>query len=280
MSDYSLSRRKALFSKEYPVYFYAGFWSRLMAFLIDLMMIGALTSMLIRTPLRMLFVSLEDKRVLLHILELTVYLSYFILLTKLTGGQTLGKMIVGIRVIHIGREPLSWNTVIIREGFGRIALKVVPLLYLPMLFNQRKQQFIDILCDTSVISEKMEQVALEAAKWKLAEENKGEDETGCRSAERTKERTEDTITDKMEDMRADQASDKTELSVEEQSLSVVAEQIIHEETGIRRVPEVLSMENRKIMENQTEKEQTTGLWDDLDFLDRKEETSENTDGLY
>lgn len=62
---------------------------------------------------------------------------------------------MGIRVVHIGEEELSWTTVVIREAFGRIILITIPLLYLIIFFTKYKQHFVDLLCDTSVISEKI-----------------------------------------------------------------------------------------------------------------------------
>ena len=86
----------------------------------------------------------------LTLLSLMVYLLYFIILTKWTNGQTIGKMIFGIRVIELNEEKLSWKTVIVREGFGRYIQKTVMALYLLTIFTPYKQHFVDMLTDTSV----------------------------------------------------------------------------------------------------------------------------------
>lgn len=140
----------------YPVYFYAGFFRRAMAFLIDLLMISALKTLLIDLPLYFWNIpAISMDSIEYFLLEISVWSLYFTLLTKLTKGQTIGKMILGLRVVHIGYRELSWTTVLVREIFGRMILKVVPILYLTAIFNKQKQQFADLLCDTAVISEQM-----------------------------------------------------------------------------------------------------------------------------
>ncbi|WP_245592906.1 RDD family protein [Carnobacterium funditum] len=139
----------------YPSYFYGGFWFRLFAYLIDLLVIESLNRLIVssyfiitKTPMRTEFFSLFS------ISQLGLFLLYFILITKLTNGQTIGKMIFGLRVVSFKEEKLSWLTVIIREGFGRFILKTVSILYLSILFTKRNQHVVDLLTDTSVVLEK------------------------------------------------------------------------------------------------------------------------------
>ncbi|GEN57587.1 hypothetical protein GCM10012290_21790 [Halolactibacillus alkaliphilus] len=129
---------------DYPDYFYAGFFIRLFAFTVDIIMIRSLSR---------LFLFYLSDGLLKSSLALIVYLLYFILMTKFTNGQTLGKMIFGIRVIAINEEQLSWMTVIIREGFGRYLQKVLWIMYSLTIFTRYKQHVVDLLTDTSVITE-------------------------------------------------------------------------------------------------------------------------------
>lgn len=128
---------------EYPDYFYTGFFIRLFAFTIDLLMIGSI---------QRLTLFFSDKGVLRTGLSLVIYLLYFILMTKFTNGQTVGKMIFGIRVIALNEEELSWQTILVREGFGRYLQKVVLILYGLVIFTPYKQHVVDLLTDTSVIT--------------------------------------------------------------------------------------------------------------------------------
>lgn len=141
---------------DYPIYFYAGFWVRFIAFVIDLIMVRAIQHILLDFPLALLKIQGDPTSSTWYfLLGVALFVSYFILVTKWTNGQTIGKMILGLRVVHWNSEELNWTTVLIREGCGRLILKVVPLLYLTLPFTRKKQQFADILCDTSVISERV-----------------------------------------------------------------------------------------------------------------------------
>jgi uncharacterized RDD family membrane protein YckC len=129
---------------DYPDYFYAGFFIRLFAFTIDVILIGALSH---------LFLFFLSESLVKTVLSLSIYLLYFILMTKFTNGQTLGKMIFGIRVIAINEEKLSWTTILVREGFGRYLQKVLWIMYSLTIFTRYKQHVIDLLTDTSVVTE-------------------------------------------------------------------------------------------------------------------------------
>ena len=86
-------------------------------------------------------------------IQLLLFVGYFMLTTKYTNGQTVGKMIFGIRVVCFKEENLSWQTVLIREGVGRYIGKTVAVIYLVAAFQSKKQHPIDLLCDTSVVTE-------------------------------------------------------------------------------------------------------------------------------
>lgn len=87
-------------------------------------------------------------------LTLLIYLAYFILLTKLNQGQTIGKMVFGIRVICFNEEELSWQTVLIREGACRFVLRgsFFMIGYLVTIFTANKQHIGDYFSDTSVVT--------------------------------------------------------------------------------------------------------------------------------
>ena len=140
---------------DFPKYFYAGFWVRLGAFLIDLLCIGSITRLTLGVALNLGWINYADSYLSLYGgTALVIYLAYFVLLTKLNHGQTIGKMIFGIRVIGFEETELSWSTVLVREGACRFILKF-PLLfigYLPVIFSQRKQHIGDYFSNTSVVT--------------------------------------------------------------------------------------------------------------------------------
>lgn len=134
---------------DFPNYFFAGFWIRLYAFMVDLICINALSSLFIwLIPTTM--INLQG----IAIVESVIYLGYFILLTKLTNGQTIGKMIFGIQVVCFNEARLSWETVLLREGACRFIMQVGPfmLAYLVTIFTGKKQHVGDWFSDTSVVT--------------------------------------------------------------------------------------------------------------------------------
>jgi uncharacterized RDD family membrane protein YckC len=139
----------------YPAFFYGGFWLRFFAYLIDLVVINSINRLIVSSLFVMARLPMSMESFSLFTLsKLTVFLLYFILITKLTNGQTIGKIIFGLRVVCFKEKRLSWKTVIVREGFGRYILKTISILYLSILFTKRNQHMIDLFSDTSVVLEK------------------------------------------------------------------------------------------------------------------------------
>lgn len=132
----------------------AGFWVRFWAYLLDLLVIGGVTSILIK-PLFALF-GLETSDDVWYapyaILSAIVFYGYFVLLTKFFG-QTIGKMIFGIRVVSLKTDDLSWPTLIFREWIGRFISVTIWPLYWIVGFTPLKQGLHDFFADTTVVHE-------------------------------------------------------------------------------------------------------------------------------
>lgn len=133
----------------------AGFWMRFWAYLIDLIVIGSLSRLFIKPIFRILDIPMEDTGILSSylIVDSIVFFGYFVLTTKLLA-QTLGKMIMGLRVVLLNGEPLDWKSVIFREWIGRYISAVFMLGYIVIAFNPKKQGFHDMFSDTVVVLEK------------------------------------------------------------------------------------------------------------------------------
>lgn len=147
----------------YPDYVFAGFWIRFFAYLTDLLIVQALVAILINPFFALIGIRMhgDSPYTLYGFFQLLVLVGYFVLTTKYTNGQTLGKMIFGIRVVCFKEEKLSWPTVLIREGIGRYIGKTVAVVYLIAAFQNKKQHPIDMLCDTSVVTENSVRALLE-----------------------------------------------------------------------------------------------------------------------
>ncbi|WP_153721496.1 RDD family protein [Sporosarcina cascadiensis] len=145
----------------YPSLFqpkYAGFWIRLWAFLIDFLMVSAISGIFIKPIFRLLDAGITKPFAFLFspykIAALLLLLLYFILMTK-WAGQTVGKMIMGIRVVKLNGEKLDWNTVLFREGIGRFISQMLWIPYLLVLFTPHKNALHDIFADTAVVHERL-----------------------------------------------------------------------------------------------------------------------------
>lgn len=146
MAKAPLRRRK------YPVsaMVSAGFWIRTVAFTIDAAVAAAFAS-IFASPITALF--LTEGSMAAKALSGFFFYLYFVLSTYLTNGQTLGKMMTGIRVIHPDEPRLSLTTVVIREGFCRLIQTTFLLLYIITAFSERKQNLGDFLSDTYVVKD-------------------------------------------------------------------------------------------------------------------------------
>ena len=130
----------------------AGFWIRTVAFLLDLVIAKAFSSM-IASPI-IAIAGWPGGLFSAAIKGIAFYL-YFILSTYCTNGQTLGKIICGLRVIHSEEERLSFTTVLVREGAARLIQTTFMILYVVTAFTERKQNIGDLLADTYVVKEEL-----------------------------------------------------------------------------------------------------------------------------
>lgn len=133
---------------------YAGFWMRFWAFLIDMFVIGALNRIIINPFFS--FELIPDPLGTLPtqaILTAIIGYAYFVLMTKFAQ-QTLGKMVLGLKVINKEGESLSWTDCIFREVVGKIISKVGFVGYIIAGFTPKKQSLHDLFADTYVIHTK------------------------------------------------------------------------------------------------------------------------------
>ena len=138
---------------------YAGFFVRLTAFLIDMIIVSVALAV-IRVP--MWFVSLNNPDNVLvrnfifqySIVDIVCYLLtvlYFVLMTYYTGA-TLGKKLFQLRVVSTEDRKMTFFEVLYRESIGRFLSGVIMNLgYLLILAQKEHRGIHDLLADTSVI---------------------------------------------------------------------------------------------------------------------------------
>lgn len=135
---------------------YAGFWLRFWAYLIDLIVIFSLSGILL-SPLKLvgnlMSLSLIGDWTVKVILAAAIYYLYFILMTYFLG-QTVGKLIMNIKVVSESLNKPSLVDVIFREFVTRFsynALAIMKLAYLVVAFSPTKQGLHDLVANTVVI---------------------------------------------------------------------------------------------------------------------------------
>ncbi|WP_079510351.1 RDD family protein [Mesobacillus jeotgali] len=133
---------------------YAGFWTRFWAYLLDLIVIGSINRMIINPIFRALDIPLAEDGIFspMAIATAVVFYLYFVLMTKFLG-QTLGKMVFGLKVVELDGKTLTWGTVLFREWIGRFISATIFVLYVVVAFTKRKQGLHDLFADTTVIYE-------------------------------------------------------------------------------------------------------------------------------
>lgn len=133
----------------------AGFWTRFWAYLIDLIVISSLVAITVK-PL-FYFTGWEDIKIL-YIAPYKfaagfIFYGYFVVMTKIWG-QTVGKMVLGIRVVSENEQPLTWGNILFREWIGRFISVTIKLLYLIVAFTPRNKAIHDYIADTRVVHER------------------------------------------------------------------------------------------------------------------------------
>ena len=134
--------------------FYAGFWTRVVAFLIDLIVVYATASLL-----NTLSFGLLNKQIDFPILGeeslsyVIVIFTYFIAMTYFFS-QTLGKMIMKIKVETNKGDKLGLMDIVYRELVGRLlTIFLANLPYLAIAFTNKKKGLHDYIADTVVVKE-------------------------------------------------------------------------------------------------------------------------------
>ena len=134
--------------------FYAGFWTRFISYLIDMIVIYAISSLLNTISFGLLNKVLDfpilGEESLSYVI---VMFTYFIVMTYFFS-QTLGKMILKIKVETNRGDKLGLTDVVYRELVGRLlSIFLVYLPYLAVAFTNKKKGLHDFIADTVVVKE-------------------------------------------------------------------------------------------------------------------------------
>lgn len=134
----------------------AGFWVRFWAYLIDLIVLSSISGLIIKPIFRVLSIPVTNPVFLFFtpykVTLLIMTLLYFLFMTKFLQ-QTVGKMILGIKVVGKGNEKVTWGTLVFREVIGRFISKLLVFPYVLVAFMPKKEALHDLFADTYVVHE-------------------------------------------------------------------------------------------------------------------------------
>lgn len=138
---------------------YAGFFVRLAAFLLDMLIVNVLLTV-IKVPVWFVQLAVGDvflfKPLLFsyNVFDILYYLltvAYFILATYFSG-NTLGKYLMKIKVVSTDGQKMNFMSVLIRETVGRyLSALIIYIGYMMAGWDTKKQGLHDRIADTYVI---------------------------------------------------------------------------------------------------------------------------------
>lgn len=137
-----------------PIVKYASFFRRMIATLIDGLILGIIGSVISTSLGRNAFDVGEETNNLASIdklLTLLITIAYFVGFWVKQNGQTIGKRAMHIRVIKENDEPIDPFTAIIRYFSTWLSAFVLCLGYIWVIFDKKKQSWHDKIAKTYVI---------------------------------------------------------------------------------------------------------------------------------
>lgn len=126
---------------------YASFWRRFMAFFLDIILVG-----FISLPASLLFKIINmDSFVINNLFSLFLNIAYFVFY-QARFGQTIGKKILGIKIVNQEGQTPSVFIFFLREIIGKTASALMlGIGYLWMLWDGKKQSIHDKIASTFVV---------------------------------------------------------------------------------------------------------------------------------
>ena len=147
---------------------YAGFFVRLVAYIVDCIIVNLLLIILkipkfilsVLSPDNILEVPIFFKFSVWDILSYIVFVSYFVLLVYITG-TTVGKRLLRLEVIDTDGDRPDFLTLLYRETIGRYLSYIsFGIGYIVIIIDAQKRGFHDMLSDTRVVYNLRQNVAV------------------------------------------------------------------------------------------------------------------------
>jgi uncharacterized RDD family membrane protein YckC len=128
---------------------YAGRPQRFVAILIDALILGLVG---LAINLTLATYGGEYRVLISYFTQILLSLGYFVVLQTYLGGQTLGKKIMGIRVVNWEGKKPTLGRMAIREIFGKFCSYITyGVGFLMILWDRKRQGLHDKVADTYVV---------------------------------------------------------------------------------------------------------------------------------
>mgnify|MGYP000917133099 CR=1 FL=1 len=124
---------------------YAGFGIRCVAFVVDALFVIGLMNIA-------LYFGIESYiPISIGIVYMILFAFYSFIFVYIFDGQTIGKMVMGIKVVEDNGNKLALFTAFVREFAGKLIMIPLFILFIFTAFSYKKHSLMDYLSDTSVI---------------------------------------------------------------------------------------------------------------------------------
>lgn len=127
----------------YQNHYVASFKRRLVAYLIDLLMISSITAMIISDVI--------SNPLWSFMMTTTLHCGYFAILNYVFKGQTIGKMIMRLRAVNFDGSVMDIKSIFYREVVARVIQQKYAFIYLLALFSPYRLQLGDYIANTCVV---------------------------------------------------------------------------------------------------------------------------------
>ena len=131
---------------------YGGFWIRLVAYIIDAILLGILGGVLASIfGIPLMQTDWEHYDPTLNLVSFAIGWLYFALLESSERGATVGKMAMGLRVVTSDFQRLSFMNATGRYFAKILSAIILGIGFLMIAFTDRKRGLHDMIADTLVI---------------------------------------------------------------------------------------------------------------------------------
>ncbi len=129
--------------------------SRLVAFLIDMLIIGTISTFLVSLGVgsEVEYLPGFTVKTLTYWQDMLLYVVYFVGFAIFNGGITIGKMVLKLKITSSGYEKLDQNKLIIREIIKCFLMPISLISFIIVILKSDRKSIHDMIMNTYVVKE-------------------------------------------------------------------------------------------------------------------------------